>query len=354
MQTGKKYLLKILEKVLTNKKKKIPTNFKNILIIRQHDQLGDFLLSTPVFREIKKALPESKISVVLTPYTAIAAQNNPNIDEIIVYQPKVRLWNFFLFSQFFKQIRIKYDLCIVLNTPSHSLTSDLIAVFSGAHFILGMEPRKSGDDVQYDFFYDAITPREHPRIHQTRENLSLLGGLSIQYSDFGEQMILSAEEILLAQDQLSQIGIQPKSLILILPGAGKLGNRWPAESFISLGKQISGQGPLLILWGPRQEDIGEKILSGLKENGARTLRKTSIRQMAALASQSRLCICNDTGDLHVCAAVGAKTLALFGPTDPNIYLPIGKNIHSIKSPTPEMKDIRVQDVFNKVEILLSK
>ena len=312
------------------------------MIVRQHDQLGDFLMSTPVFREIKRALPRCRISVVVTPYTAAVAENNPHIDELMVYQPKFFKWGLSGLFQFIRRIRSKYDLAMVLNTPSRSFTSDLIAFFSGAHFRLGMEPRPEGDPVKYDFLYHRTSPRPHPRINQTLENLTILQALGITPQDRREEMFLRDEEIAWAKKTLAALSMNAP--VLFLPGAGKKENRWPPEYFIELGKKIRN-APLLVLWGPGQGDTGEKVLEGLSSAGAQTVRDTSIRQMAAVISLARLVVCNDTGDLHISAAAGAKTVALFGPTEPDTYLPFGDHVHYCRSADGTMKGLSIEKVL---------
>ena len=84
MHPFKKQVIEFLQSQIPCKQRPVPQSPESVLIVRQHDQLGDFLMSTPVFRELKRALPDCRISVVLTRYTEPVAQNNPHIDEIIV------------------------------------------------------------------------------------------------------------------------------------------------------------------------------------------------------------------------------------------------------------------------------
>ena len=347
MHPFKKQVIEFLQSQIPCKQRPVPQSPESVLIVRQHDQLGDFLMSTPVFRELKRALPDCRISVVLTRYTEPVAQNNPHIDEIIVYEKKVLRWEREGLSRFVKGIGKKYDLAMVLNTPSRSMTSDMIGLLSGAAFRLGMEPRPEGDAVKYDFMYHATSPREYPRINQSLENLSILKSLGIEYEQDGEEMFLSATEKEWAKDRLQALGFDQPPL-LILPGANKPANIWPVERYVELGLKLKNVRPVLVLWGPGQDEIGERLLAGLLDVGAQTIRKTSIREMAALASSSTLAVCNDTGDLHICAAIGAQVLGLFGPTHPEMYIPLGDHVHRIQSVTDTMEGVAVERVFDEV------
>jgi len=343
----KKKVIEFLQSQIPCRQRPVPQNPGSVLIVRQHDQLGDFLMSTPVFRELKRALPDCRISVVLTRYTKPVAENNPHIDEIIVYEKKVLRWERKGLNQFVKGIGQKFDLAMVLNTPSRSMTSDMIGVLSGAAFRLGMEPRPEGDAAKYDFMYHATSQREYPRINQSLENLSILKSLGIESDEAGQEMFLTDAEMAWAKARLSELGYDQPPL-LILPGANKPANIWPVERYIELGLKLRGERPVLVLWGPGQDEIGEKLLAGLTDAGAKTVRKTSIREMAALAASSALAVCNDTGDLHICAAVGAQVLGLFGPTKPEMYIPLGDHVHRIQSSTDAMEGIGVDEGVGEV------
>ncbi len=351
----KRFLLNAFQKRFACPQKPVPAQVRSILVLRQHDQLGDFLLSTPVFRELKAKFPQCRISVVIRPYVAPAARANPYIDEIIAFEPKLYRWKPAALISAVARIRKQYDLALVLSTPSRSLTSDLAAFISGAHFCLGMAPRIEGDPLRYDFLYHATAARPHPRIHQALENLTILRPLGIDSQNGREELFLQPSELAWAADKLRELHKQDACSanqsaigpVLLLPGAGKKQNRWPVSSFVELGRRIGAGRSLLVLWGPGQEQVGCAVFQGLREFGVKTVENTSIRQLAALARLSALSICNDTGDLHICAAAGARTLALFGPTDPGIYCPLGKHVHCLRSPTGCMEDLDVETVFQK-------
>lgn len=353
MKILKIYIIKALQVIFPCKQLHMSQKPRSILIIRQHDQLGDFLMSTPVFRELKRALPESRITVVLKPYTRPVAENNPHVDDIIVYQPSALKWRFTELFKFVKSIRRKYDLAIVLNTPSRSVTSDLIAFISGARFRLGQEPRPEGDPVKYDFLYHATAERPHPRINQSLENLSVLRAMGIQYKETHEEIFLTEKENIWAKKKLYELDFSDKP-ILLLPGANKHYNRWPRKNFIRLGIKLAEKYNILVLWGPGQEDIGVDVFEKLKKHNAKTVLGTNIREFASIAAQSKAVICNDTGDLHICAAIGVPVLGLFGPTSPETYIPQGSHVGYIQSPTGSMENISVDKVFDAIIELIGE
>ena len=105
----KKLLLQFIVSLRSDRKfspRELPVNrLKRILIVRQHDQLGDLLISTPAIRAVKKRYPNSYLGVVVRGYTAPLMWDNPNVDEIIVFHEKFSHWKFQTFRLFLDQLR---------------------------------------------------------------------------------------------------------------------------------------------------------------------------------------------------------------------------------------------------------
>jgi ADP-heptose:LPS heptosyltransferase len=215
-----------------------------------------------------------------------------------------------------------------------------------------MRPLPIDNPASYDFFYHGTVDREYPRINQSLENCTVLKAFGILTSDPREELFISTKENEWARTQLELLHIHKEPVILI-PDAHIVNRIWPAEHFIELGKKILKHLPLLVLWGPRQEHLGEAVLRPLEKMGAKTIRNTTIREMAALFAHSNMVICNDTGSLHVSAAIGARTFGLHGPTDPYIYQAQGDHITAIKSPTGRIEDISVDQVLKEIQSILT-
>ena len=146
---------------------------RNVLVIRQHDQLGDFLLATPVFRAIRNRFPGARIGVLVRDYFADAIAGNPLVDEVLVL-PKGGLRRglrriMTLWRKLFK----RWDLTIVLNTVSHSLSSDLLAQLSSRRLVLGSAHRIF-PGASRNFFYNLLAPYSSTTRHQSERNLDIV------------------------------------------------------------------------------------------------------------------------------------------------------------------------------------
>ena len=122
-------------------------------------------------------------------------------------------------------------------------------------------------------------------------------------------------------DALARLGVtQP---IIIHPGAGSHRKRWPAQRFAALGAALAQRGhQVILIEGPADAEVVAKV----QEHAAApfpVLRNLDTRRLAAAITGARCFVGNDSGATHLAGAVGVPTLALFGPTDPVSWAPLG-------------------------------
>jgi ADP-heptose:LPS heptosyltransferase len=113
-------------------------------------------------------------------------------------------------------------------------------------------------------------------------------------------------------------GLEPNRFVLIFPGSGSAAKNWPPENFAAAARKL--KIPALVVLGPA-EDALEPLF---KERGLATLSGLELGVVAALAYNARCVAANDSGVAHLAAAAGAKLVAIFGPTDPGRWRPLGK------------------------------
>jgi ADP-heptose:LPS heptosyltransferase len=114
--------------------------------------------------------------------------------------------------------------------------------------------------------------------------------------------------------------------VILHPGAGAAWKRWPAERFAGLAAKLRRRGtPVALLEGPADAPAVADVLSRLTGPVA-VIREGSPRALAAILAAARLFVGNDSGPTHLAAAVGTPTVALFGPTDPASWSPLGARV----------------------------
>ena len=132
---------------------------------------------------------------------------------------------------------------------------------------------------------------------------------------------------------------------LLLPGSGGLRKCWPASCFRKLGLALVALGQqVVVALGPAELDRGPFPAAF---QGLRVLEGPSLTDLASLAAEASVVIGNDAGTTHLAAAVGAsRVVALFGPTDPRRWRPLGPAVQVIHR--PQLSDLSVDEL---VELL---
>ncbi len=135
----------------------------------------------------------------------------------------------------------------------------------------------------------------------------------------------------------------PGPWTVFLPGAARgPSKQWPEAHWIELGRRMQGTDAvetLLILGSPSEAALCGRIAEGIGGRAVNLAGQTDIPQWAALMSRSRLVVANDSGGMHLAAAVGASVLALFGITDPAKTGPLGARCRVIQKSTVRQRDI---------------
>lgn len=352
-------LPKLIEKFLSIKENP-DRNLGNpgkILIVRQHNQLGDLLASNSLFRAIKQTYPKSHLTVIVSPANYIAITKNKYIDRYFVYD-KRKLFQPGYFLKFWRLIRESYDAAIVPPTVSISFTSNIIARLSDSKIRIGVK-ELNGQINPYAYLFDrriVMDWRKHPDSNVSDFCLDILREFGVSTNDFSSEISFDKKDSQKAREFIESIGHKNGQLLIGLHvGAGKPPNRWSLDKFIELIKRLNLQyNARFYITGSRADS---EELSYLKEKlgiSAGFFIDKTIPEVAALISRSDIFITNDTGIMHVAGATKTPQVSIFGPTNPYNWAPVGRNKHFLWK-SELIDDITVNDVFNKcIEILSEK
>lgn len=354
MSRPKHLLLPLLERFLSRNEIRPDevdlSKVKRVLVIRQHDMLGDFLLATPVFRALREILPGAAIAVVVRDYFVDTVRSHPRVDEILEIPKDLRKWTFHGFLRFMQQLRSNWDLVIVLNTVSHSVTSDLLAWLTNARWILGSDVYPF-PGCRRNFFYNLIAASHTGVRHQSERNLDIVRYIGIDTRDLSEEIRVTETEVERARAALRQLTKRTEHHLLIGVhiGAGKIANRWPIRSFSSLMERLSGSidASFFVFWGPKEDSLAEELRRMIRFQPT-FIPPSSVRQLAAYFAACNLVVCNDTGSMHICASVGTPLVALFGPTPPEEWNPVGANFVAVRGSNNRVESVSVEEVLSLV------
>ena len=249
----------------------------------------------------------------------------------------------------------EWDLAIVLNSESHSLTSDLIAHFSKATFVLGSNNKKY-PGTKRNFFYNLIS--DSPKIikHQTERNLDIVRHIGVDTKNLQETTHVNEAEYIKIKNRYNSI-YEDKSKIVVGMhiGANKFENRWPVQNFCELGYLLSEGWDIKIniFWGPKEGNLKKQFIEQANFSYA-AISPENIQNLAIHFKLCDLVICHDTGVMHLCAAVKTPLVAIFGPTDPRDWKPVGEDFIAIRNEDGVTGSVTVIQVKTEVEKLIKK
>jgi heptosyltransferase-3 len=135
------------------------------------------------------------------------------------------------------------------------------------------------------------------------------------------------------RELLAESGIDfSEKIVMIQPGSGGVEKCWHLDNFLALADELGRQGKKVIfLLGPAElERFGQGAMAGLAAS-ERCLMGLSLTEVVELLQCADSFIGNDSGITHLAAGLGVKTFAVFGPTDPEVYKPIGPTVRVFRS-----------------------
>jgi lipopolysaccharide heptosyltransferase II len=315
------------------------TGKERILVVRT-DRVGDVILSTPVLEAIKSRFPHSHLTILVSAYAAEVVKNNPHLDDVIIDDCDNKhkgIWGMFRLT---KEVRSKgFDVSILLK-PTLRLASLL--------FLTGIRYRIGTGYRFYQLFFNSkvYVHRKMNLRHEAEYNLDLLRPLGIQPGEIRPRIYLQAKEELFAQEIWKKFEITGEDTVVVIhPGSGQSSLNLPARRFAQAADRLAEEiGAKVILTGSEEEKgLVDFIKSRMEHQVFDLSGRTSLRQLAAILKRSDLVIANSTGPMHLAAAVGTPTVAVFCPifsAGPIRWGPYGEGHEVILPPVPVCEKCR--------------
>ncbi|MBL0173966.1 MAG: glycosyltransferase family 9 protein [Ignavibacteria bacterium] len=328
---------------------------RRILVIRQHNQLGDMLCAVPLLRALRATYPGAHLALLARPLNCEVLRGADFLDEVIVYDKREFLRSPFAVWRFSRALKKRnFDLVLSPSTVSMSVTTDVLAFLSRAKRRVGpgsLHGRKNVTDFLYNVRVDLDWSRD-PTAHQTQRNIDLASILVLEDVSRELTLGLSDEDIARGREHLdARRGTHPL-VIGFHPGAAKPANRWDALRFAEIANRCAEiYGAYIVISSGPDDDEAVREMT-LNMPNEYMLLTTQIRHVASVIRHCDAFVTNDTGIMHLAAAAGAPTLSLFGPTDPLQWAPIGRQHRFILGQGGTVDSIPVEKVWNVLTAML--
>jgi heptosyltransferase-2 len=293
------------------------------ILVKGTNWVGDTIISFPAVSALRQHFPKARISVLSKPRLAELWKAHPAVDEVMPYELPAgarRILGELRIGRLIRQRDI--DLAVIF---PRSFSSALMIFLGGVPHRIGYKSEGRGLLLTEGIACTSELLRRHRMYYY----LHLIEALGRHPSPPLPSLSLDKAQERWAEALLADAGLKSKVLIGLNPGAtyGEA-KCWPPERFAELGRRlIKDQGASILIFGsPRLQEkaLNATIARGIGEGCLDLTGETSLLQLAALLRCCRLLVTNDTGTMHVAAAVGTRVAAIFGPTDPRTTSPLGR------------------------------
>jgi len=311
---------------------------KNVLIVKL-DEIGDTVLAIPFIKELRNNVPGARITLVVKPQVLNLMELCPYVDEVIAFD-----WNTSgVFGEYRRHWRAlclaisklwsrRFDLAIIPRWDSDHYHASFVSYFSGARWRVGYSEKVIEHKRIANKGYDVLLTHAIEKSgssHEIEHNLDILRFLGGSVRVPSLELWLSNEDEVFASKLLADYGIKDGDFLLgICPtGGSSVLKQWPMSNFIGLSAWAIEEynAKIIIIGGPNDKPLSEEIAEKLGKKAVNACGETTLRQMAALIKKCRVFVSNDTGPMHIAAAVGIPVIALFGSSCPHRFGPVSES-----------------------------
>lgn len=287
--------------------------------------VGDTMMTQPMLARLKQRHPGCRIDVLAPPWTEALLRQMPEVHEVIsnpfphgelMLGARMRLG---------KQLRAaQYDQAIVL---PNSFKSALVPYFAKI-------PVRTGfvGEMRHRLLTDArkLNKRELPRMVERFAQLGEAPGYPLPRPVPNPRLQVDAEQ---RQRVLQRLGLSlDKPVAVFCPGA-EYGpaKRWPIPYFAELAQRVTERGySVWVVGSSKDQEIGDKIIALGNPQCRNLCGKTDLADAIALLSSANLVVCNDSGLMHLAAALDRPMVALYGSSSPDFTPPLSDKAQVLK------------------------
>ncbi|MFH2218787.1 MAG: lipopolysaccharide heptosyltransferase II [Pseudomonadota bacterium] len=333
-----------------------PIKAKNIerLLVRSTNWIGDAIMTTPAVRAIRNNFPRSRITMLAKPWVSPVFENSPYVDSVIIYDGAGR------HRGLLGKIRLSKDLRKYSFDAAILLQNAFEAAF--ITFLAGI-PRRIGystDGRRLFLTHPVFCAPEIKAVHQTRYYLNILEGAGLEGGSQDLYYATSEEQKARSEDILRRHGVSKGDRLVGINPSATFGpaKQWPPERFARLADRIhrfSG-ARILVFGGPEDRALGAHISRIMRYKPIDLSGRTELGEAMALIERCGLFVTNDSGLMHVAAALNVPLVAVFGSTNSTTTGPWGPKSKVVQAPVacspclkPECPEGHL-DCMNRIDV----
>ncbi|MBQ27468.1 MAG: lipopolysaccharide heptosyltransferase II [Nitrospiraceae bacterium] len=296
---------------------------ERILLIKP-SSLGDIIHALPTLAAIRRTFPAACISWLVKKEWAPILYRHPMLDDIIEGEFSATKLFALVASLRARRFDVVVDLQGLLRTG-------VLSLLSGAPVRIGFADAREGSS----FFYTQRICGSMRKMHAVDRYLRLASALGAKERQPEFVLPDSPDEEGRRQALYTKVGLDGASkLIGIAPAARWVTKRWVAESFAAVADQLQheGRNRVVFIGAANEKSEIARVKQAMKTKAADLTGLTTLGDLPAVVRRLCLLITNDSGPMHVAAAVGTPVVAVFGPTSQACTGPYGDGHAVLTSP----------------------
>jgi ADP-heptose:LPS heptosyltransferase len=283
------------------------STFRRVIVVRL-DSIGDMVLTTPFLRELRRSLPQASITLVVRPAVHNLVALCPHVDEVLSYagadvRPRSAIRALVHARRFGRRhlSHTSFDLAVLPRFQDDAAFAAMVATACGARWRVGY----SGSGLLTHVRPSGGSP------HEVARSLDLVRFVGGDVMDDRLELWLDDADRQFAAELYAAHGADTADFILgVGVGAGSPRRQWPVERYVEVARwSLANRGGfVLVAGGEDDRESGEQIRAALGPRVINAAGAAPVRGMAALLARCRLFVGNDSGPMHVAAAMGVPVV----------------------------------------------
>ena len=299
------------------------------ILVRATNWVGDAVMTLPALSALKQNFPEADIAVLAKAVVAPVYSGHPDVSGVMILDRNGRhrgmrgLWRAAM------DVRTgAFDLAILFQ---NAFQAALIAWLARVPYRLGYNTDGRGVLLNNPIRLTA----EDKRVHETEYYLRILRRAGLEAPDQAPLFHIGAQDRKAAADRMQGLSLTDNFILGLAPGASYgSAKRWDPDRFAEAADIILDRRPgtAFIFGAPAEAEIAARVAEKMRKRVVNLAGATGLAEAAALIGQCALFLTNDSGLMHVAAAVGTPVTAIFGSTNPVTTSPRGAPAVLVRHP----------------------
>lgn len=322
---------------------------RRVLLVRLRS-IGDTVLMTPCLQALKEWHPGVEIAVVTEALAAPVLEDHPFVDDLLISGQSVasRL------ALVARLRRKRFDLALNLHGGT---TATMLTALSGAKHTIGYRGQRGS------WLLNSPAPSPdfilgRKRVHSVDQQLALLkwAGLpatgKLRLNITTSAAAAASLRARLISEGVAAAALSSARFAIVAPGAAFDSKRWSTLGFASVIDHLAGRWRLesLVVAGPGQEKVANEV-AGAARSSARVLSGISLAELKALVGVfGRLFVGNDSGPMHIAAALGCPIVAVFGSSNPDVWHPWTEAAYTVLGGEKSTPDSELRGAIDRVGV----